>query len=108
MTETTRERWSDSKLEIFYQEFREYTERFERHTAEEVQMVSSFLKAFPNEDPVKHRLYHEAVMRAAEEQEKFWRELRLDIAKKSMWGLVMLILGFIGVGALAKVKGMLP
>lgn len=60
------------------------------------------MSAFPNEDPLKHRLYHEAVMRAAEAQEKFWNELRLDIAKKSAWGVMILLVGLLLAGLAAK------
>lgn len=97
-----RERWSDKELESFHQEFREHVERFERHMQDEAALMSSFLKAYPNDDPVAHRQYHEAVMRAAEEQEKFWRELRIDIAKKSIWGIITLLVGLVLAGAAVK------
>lgn len=105
MVDTKRERWSDRELEVFHKEFRghvERFERFERHAREEAAMVSNFLRAFPNEDPTAHRLYHEATMRAAEEQEKFWRELRMDIAKKSIWGVITILVGLILAGVTVK------
>ena len=88
-------RWSDDKLESFYDEFRE-------HRIEEQERWEKVLSAFPNEDPLKHRLYHEAVMRAAEAQEKFWNELRLDVAKKSAWGVMILLIGLLLAGLAAK------
>lgn len=90
-----RERWSDAKLEQFYNEFK-------AHSENEDARVSSLLKAFPNEDPISHRMYHEAVMRAAEEQEKFWRDLRLDMAKKSIWGVVTILVGLALTGVAVK------
>lgn len=96
------ERWSDKELEVFHQEFREHVGRFERHIQEEATLMSNFLKAYPNEDPVAHRQYHEAVMRAAEEQEKFWRELRIDVAKKSIWGLITILVGLVLAGVAVK------
>lgn len=49
-----------------------------------------------------HRKYHEQLIRTAEAQEEFWRELRLDVAKKGAWSLLLIVLGLISVGALAK------
>jgi tetrahydromethanopterin S-methyltransferase subunit E len=39
---------------------------------------------------------------AAEAQTEFWRELRLDIAKKGIWGLLIIVVGLIMVGISAK------
>lgn len=49
-----------------------------------------------------HRRYHEEMMAAARAQTEFWRELRLDIAKKGVWSLIIVALGLIAVGASAK------
>lgn len=49
-----------------------------------------------------HRRYHEEMIKAAEAQTEFWRELRLDIAKKGVWGLLVVICGLILVGVSAK------
>lgn len=102
MADESRERWSDSKLEVFYQEFRDHVEHFDKHAEEESARVERFIKAFPNDDPAGHRQYHEAVIRAAEEQEKFWRELRLDVAKKSIWGVVTILVGLALTGVAVK------
>jgi hypothetical protein len=88
-------RWSDDLLTKFHQEFRE-------HRIEEQERWDRVLSAFPNEDPLMHRLYHEAAMRAAEAQEKFWTELRLDVAKKSAWGVLLLLIGLLLAGLMAK------
>jgi tetrahydromethanopterin S-methyltransferase subunit E len=42
------------------------------------------------------------MIKAAEAQTEFWRELRLDIAKKGVWGLLVVICGLILVGVSAK------
>lgn len=94
--EDSKERWSDAKLEQFYEEFKQ-------HSKDEAAMVTNFLKAFPNEDPTAHRFYHEAVMRAAQEQERFWKELRLDIAKKSIWGIITILAGLVLAGVALKI-----
>ena len=49
-----------------------------------------------------HRRYHEAMIRTATAQEQFWNELKLEIAKKGVWGLLTIIVGLILVGLSAK------
>jgi hypothetical protein len=39
---------------------------------------------------------------AAEAQTQFWRELKLEIAKKGIWGLLVIICGLVLVGLSAK------
>lgn len=92
---TDKPRWSDDKLEQFYLEFKE-------HVTDEKALMLNFMKAFPGDDPVEHRKYHEQVMRAAEAQEQFWQELRLDIAKKGVWGLLILLIGLAVAGVTVK------
>jgi len=49
-----------------------------------------------------HRRYHEAMIRAANAQEAFWNELKLDIAKKGVWGLLIVVVGLAVLGLGAK------
>jgi hypothetical protein len=49
-----------------------------------------------------HRRYHESMIRAANAQERFWIELKLEIAKKGVWGLLVVIVGLILVGVSTK------
>lgn len=49
-----------------------------------------------------HRRYHESIIRAANAQEKFWIDLKLEIAKKGIWGLLVIIVGLIVVGVTTK------
>lgn len=63
--------------------------------------------AFPRNDNGEtdfdgHREYHEAMIRAAEAQAEFWKELRLDIAKKGLWGLIITIGTLIVIGLSTK------
>lgn len=63
--------------------------------------------AFPHDedgavDHVGHRRYHEKLMKAADAEEKFWRELKLDITKKGLWGILIIVLGLILVGLTTK------
>lgn len=49
-----------------------------------------------------HREAHEAMIEAAKAQTEFWRELKLDIVKKGVWGLLIIGCGLIITGAAAK------
>lgn len=49
-----------------------------------------------------HRRYHESMIEAAKEQAAFWRELKIDVAKKGTWGLLIIVLGLIMVGIQTK------
>jgi hypothetical protein len=49
-----------------------------------------------------HRQYHEAMIKAATAQEQFWQELKLEIAKKGVWSLLIIVCGLIVVGISAK------
>jgi hypothetical protein len=77
--------------------------RFDEIMAELRQMNGAFAK---NPDGTVdydgHRRYHEQMIAAAEAQTEFWRELRLDIAKKGIWGLLIIVVGLIMVGISAK------
>lgn len=70
----------------------------------EIKKINS---AFPHDDEggadhIGHRRYHEKLMKAADAEEKFWRELKLDLTKKGLWGLVVIIIGLILVGITTK------
>lgn len=49
-----------------------------------------------------HRRYHEAMIEAAKEQAAFWRELKIDIAKKGLWGLLVILCGLVLTGVATK------
>ena len=53
-------------------------------------------------DFVGHREAHEAMIKAAKAQENFWNELKLDIAKKGVWGMLIILVGLVLTGAAAK------
>lgn len=66
--------------------------------------------AFPrNEDGEPdvegHRRFHDAKIKAAEEEAQFWKELKMEVAKKGLagaWGLLIIIAGLALVGASTK------
>lgn len=49
-----------------------------------------------------HAEYHAKLMRATEEQERFWRDLRLDLAKRGAWAMMSVIVGLLILGAATK------
>tara|TARA_R110000868_G_scaffold228304_1_gene481327 strand:+ start:77 stop:382 length:306 start_codon:yes stop_codon:yes gene_type:complete len=64
-------------------------------------------RAFPRDlegraDHEGHRKYHESLIRSAEAQEQFWKELRLDVAKKGTWALMVILLGLFVLGVATK------
>lgn len=63
--------------------------------------LASINRAFPD-GPEAHRLAHEAMMKAAVAEERFWQELKIDIAKKGAWGLLIIVLGLALMGLAAK------
>ena len=58
--------------------------------------------AFPGGDLSGHRRAHETMIEASKAQEEFWRELRIDIAKKGLWFLLVTICGLVVAGFITK------
>lgn len=58
-------------------------------------------RAFPD-GPENHRLAHEAWIAAKKAEAEFWKELKLEIAKKGTLGFLYLVGGLILVGAASK------
>lgn len=50
-----------------------------------------------------HRQYHEAMIKAATAQEQFWQELKLEVAKKGIWSLLVIICGLVVVGVFRQI-----
>lgn len=70
------------------------------------EQVTVVIKAFPHADDGAdfdgHRKAHEAMIKAAEAQEAFWKDLKLDIAKKGAWGLIVILIGLVLLGISVK------
>jgi hypothetical protein len=63
--------------------------------------------AFPRDDDGEvdhdgHRKYHESLIRSAEAQEQFWRDIRMDVAKKGIWAGIIIVLGLLVIGLQIK------
>ena len=49
-----------------------------------------------------HREAHEEMIKAARAQAEFWNELKLDVAKKGVWGILVILIGLVVAGLAAK------
>lgn len=63
--------------------------------------LEEVMQAFPDGTQA-HRKAHEAMISASRAEERFWTELKLDVAKKGVWGVLIIIVGLIIIGAQAK------
>jgi len=89
-------------------------EAFEAHTNDEMQKIkqlveeamvetrTALLNAFPAGDVHAHRAAHEQMMKAAAAEQAFWDDLKKDIAKKSIWGILQILLLLVFGSALMK------
>jgi len=73
--------------------------------------VKQLKRAFPKDEDGEsdfegHRRAHEQLITAAKAQTKFWEELRLDVIKKGLWGMLIIICGLVitGVGTKLGIK----
>lgn len=75
------------------------------HTRLEGRLIQ-ISKAFPivdgEHDFDGHRRAHEAMIRAAQAEENFWNELKEEVIKKGVIGLIIICLGLLFTGALVK------
>ena len=73
----------------------------EEKVDEALDILATIAYAFPD-GPEAHRRAHEAIIKASAAQERFWNELKLDVAKKGLWGLLVIIVGLVLAGAATK------
>ena len=64
-------------------------------------ILDTILYAFP-EGPSKHREIHEAWMSAKRAETEFWNSLKLDLIKKGLWGIIIVLVGLVLVGITTK------
>jgi len=62
-----------------------------------LESIEQLLEAFPD-GIAAHRQAHQAWIDAKNAEVKFWQELKLDIAKKGLWGLLTMLVGLVVVG----------
>lgn len=58
-------------------------------------------EAFPD-GPIAHRESHQAMISAAKTEAEFWQSLKLEIAKKSIFGIAQILLILVAAGLAAK------
>jgi cytochrome bd-type quinol oxidase subunit 1 len=87
---------------------------FEAHTNDEMPKIKllveeamvetkmAILDAFPAGDVHAHRMAHEQMMKAAAAEQAFWDDLKKDIAKKSIWGILQILILLVFGSALVK------
>ena len=87
---------------------------FEAHTNDEMPRIKllveeamvetkiAILDAFPAGDVRAHRMAHEQMMKAAAAEQAFWDDLKKDIAKKSIWGILQILILLVFGSALVK------
>lgn len=88
-------------------ETKDELEKIEKLLTDMSAQLTSVVKAFPvgedgNIDADGHRSYHEALIRSAKAQEKFWLELKQDLIKKGLWAVIFVVVGLIVTGLSAK------
>lgn len=66
-----------------------------------LELLNDINEAFP-EGTAKHREVHEVWMQAKKSEAEFWQELKLDIAKKGVWGLLVIVIGLVLTGLSVK------
>ena len=87
--ETKEEMSIEHKLDLILDEFKKLEGAFARNEDGSIDFDG-------------HRRYHEAMIKAAEEQEKFWRDLKMEIAKKGVIAAIIIVLGLLWIGAQTK------
>lgn len=77
--------------------------RFDEVMAELKRIHGAFVS---NEDGATdfegHRRFHEEKLRAARAEAEFWADLKLEIAKKGIWSLLVIVCGLVVIGLSAK------
>jgi hypothetical protein len=62
---------------------------------EVIRRVDDLHDAFPGGDWDGHRRYHEAVIKRVEAREKFYQDLRTNLATKGLWALILMLTGML-------------
>lgn len=73
----------------------------EQKVDQALEILDTISDAFPD-GPANHRQAHESWIAAKNAEVRFWQELKLDIAKKGTWGMLIIILGLFLVGLASK------
>lgn len=66
-----------------------------------LELLDDLSSAFPD-GPSNHRAAHEAWLKAKNAEAEFWLQLKLDIAKKGVWGIITVMVGLLVIGFATK------
>ena len=78
----------------------------EEKVDEALSILATITHAFPD-GPEAHRNAHIAMIKAAAAQERFWDELKLDLAKKGIIAILVVLAGFVVAGVAVKFAALL-
>lgn len=100
-------RLADRRDESIAENIRHFVHaEFQAHEAREMLSIDKRLEAFKAEafvdGPSQHKHAHQAMIDASKAQEKFWSDLGSDIAKKSIWGILQVLVILAAAGIAAK------
>lgn len=87
--ETNEELGIEQKLDLILSEFKRFEGAFARDEDGSIDFDG-------------HRRYHEAMIKAAEEQAEFWKDLKQEIIKKGIIAAIIILLGLIWIGVQTK------
>jgi hypothetical protein len=79
-----------------------FSHALEHFAALELKHYTEVKDAFPNGDPIGHRMFHEKRLRAAEAEEDFWRTMKKEIVAKGLWGIIIFLGGLVLMGVSVK------
>lgn len=110
MTDLATEPWSGAERRMYGKTLAEVEDAFDRKLREhEVREQARFtslidalkIEAFPDGAPA-HCAAHQAMIDAAKQEAEFWRGLKIEIAKKSIWGILHILTILVLAGLAAK------
>lgn len=94
---------SDEEMHLAKSDNDHLDQRFDEVLGELKKMQTGFPRnADGTVDFDGHRRYHESMIEAAKAQTEFWRDLKLEIAKKGVWSLLVIVCGLVTLGLSAK------
>ncbi len=81
------------------QQIQNLQEQVDRHLRDESVALQTLVRALPSKpdgtpDVDGHREYHASLIEEAKARAEFWRDLRMELLRKGLWGLLG-ILGFL-------------
>lgn len=83
-----------------------FTRQLKDHEEREAERIKAYIEAlktdaFPD-GAEAHRAAHQAMIDAAKAEKEFWQGLKVEIAKKSIWGILQILTVLVIAGIAAK------